>query len=104
VTIQAGSKLGPYVIVAPLGAGGMGEVWQALDPHIWRQVAVKVPHPSLSGSEDLVRRFEQEARTAHSLAHHQGGSRRSASVSRQTVGRVDEDLGARVGIGLRQNA
>jgi Tol biopolymer transport system component len=69
VTIQAGSRLGPYEIVAPLGAGGMGEVWQALDPRIGRQVAIKVLHPSLSGSEDLVHRFEQEARTAGQLNH-----------------------------------
>jgi Tol biopolymer transport system component len=69
VTIQPGSRLGPYEIVASLGAGGMGEVWQALDPRIGRQVAVKVLHPTMSGSEDLVHRFEQEARTAGQLNH-----------------------------------
>jgi serine/threonine protein kinase len=69
VTIEAGSKLGPYEIVAPLGAGGMGEVWKALDPRIGREVAIKILHPSMSANEELVRRFEQEARTAGQLSH-----------------------------------
>jgi Tol biopolymer transport system component len=69
MTLAAGSKLGPYEILAPLGAGGMGEVYRAKDPRLSREVAVKVLPDSLGSDPDRVRRFEQEARAAGQLNH-----------------------------------
>jgi len=69
VTLAAGSRLGPYEIVAPIGAGGMGEVYRARDPRLGREVAVKVLPASFSDDADRVRRFEQEARAAGVLNH-----------------------------------
>jgi len=65
----AGARLGPYEIVAPLGAGGMGEVWRARDPRLGREVAIKVLPASFSQDADRLRRFEQEARAAGVLNH-----------------------------------
>ena len=67
--LASGSKLGPYEIVAPLGAGGMGEVYRAQDPRLGRDVAIKVLPASFSGDLDRLRRFEQEARAASALNH-----------------------------------
>jgi hypothetical protein len=64
VTLSPGSRLGPYEIVPPLGAGGMGEVYRAKDPRLGREVAVKVLPSSFSNDPDRLRRFEQEARAA----------------------------------------
>jgi len=70
VALPAGARLGPYEIVAPLGAGGMGEVYRARDERLGRDVAVKVlPASSLAGGPDRLRRFEQEARAAAALNH-----------------------------------
>jgi serine/threonine protein kinase/Flp pilus assembly protein TadD len=69
VTLPAGSRLGPYEIVAPLGAGGMGEVYRAKDSRLGREVAVKVLPASFSNDPDRLRRFEQEARAAGLLNH-----------------------------------
>jgi serine/threonine protein kinase len=69
VILEAGSRVGPYQIVAPLGAGGMGEVYRARDPRIGREVAVKVLPPLFGADADRVRRFEQEARAAGALNH-----------------------------------
>ncbi len=69
MTLAAGTKLGPYEIVAPLGAGGMGEVYRARDTRLGREVAVKILPASLSADSDRLRRFEQEARTAGALNH-----------------------------------
>jgi serine/threonine protein kinase len=69
VILAAGSRVGPYQIVAPLGAGGMGEVYRARDPRIGREVAVKVLPPAFAADADRVRRFEQEARAAGALNH-----------------------------------
>ena len=69
MTLAAGSRLGPYEILAPLGAGGMGEVWRAKDPRLGRDVAVKVLPASLSKDADRLRRFEQEAKAAGVLNH-----------------------------------
>jgi serine/threonine protein kinase len=69
VIFIAGSRVGPYQIVAPLGAGGMGEVYRARDPRIGREVAVKVLPPAFAADADRVRRFEQEARAAGALNH-----------------------------------
>src|SRR5512132_4302423 len=69
MTLAAGSRLGPYEILSPLGAGGMGEVWRAKDPRLGRDVAIKVLPASLSQDPDRLRRFEQEARAAGMLNH-----------------------------------
>jgi eukaryotic-like serine/threonine-protein kinase len=64
-----GARLGPYEVVSPLGAGGMGEVYRARDPRLARDVAVKVLPASLSADADRMRRFEQEAQAAGALNH-----------------------------------
>jgi eukaryotic-like serine/threonine-protein kinase len=69
VTIAAGTKLGPYEITAPLGAGGMGEVYRARDPRLARDVAIKVLPEEFFEGEDRRARFEREARTLASLNH-----------------------------------
>src|SRR2546425_453046 len=67
--LTASTRLGPYDIVAPLGAGGMGEVYRARDTRLGREVAVKVLPESVSADPERVRRFEQEARAAGMLNH-----------------------------------
>src|SRR6476661_3132076 len=69
MTLATGTKLGPYEIVAPIGAGGMGEVYRAKDPRLGRDVAIKVLPASFSTDDDRLRRFEQEARAAGILNH-----------------------------------
>ena len=69
MAIAAGSRLGPYEVIAPLGAGGMGEVYRARDPRLGREVAIKVLPASFSADADRLRRFEQEARAAGLLNH-----------------------------------
>jgi serine/threonine protein kinase len=69
MALTPGTKLGLYEIVAPLGAGGMGEVYRARDPHLGREVAIKILPASLSRDPDRLRRFEQEARAAAALNH-----------------------------------
>jgi eukaryotic-like serine/threonine-protein kinase len=67
--LTPGSKLGPYEIQSPLGAGGMGEVYRALDTRLDRTVAVKVLASHLSSSPELKQRMEREARAISSLNH-----------------------------------
>jgi Tol biopolymer transport system component len=67
--LQTGARLGPYEILAPLGAGGMGEVYRARDTRLDRTVAVKVLSPELSSDPSFRARFEREARTISSLSH-----------------------------------
>jgi Tol biopolymer transport system component len=67
--LAAGTKLGPYELAEPLGAGGMGEVYRAHDPRLRRDVAVKIIPPALAGDPARLRRFEQEARAAAALNH-----------------------------------
>jgi Tol biopolymer transport system component len=69
MTIAAGTQLGPYQIIAPLGAGGMGEVWLARDTRLNREVAIKVLPASFANDEDRLRRFEQEALATSALNH-----------------------------------
>jgi len=71
MTIAAGVRVGPYEIVAPLGAGGMGEVYRARDLTLGRDVAIKFLAERLSASRTHVSRFEQEARSASALNHPQ---------------------------------
>jgi eukaryotic-like serine/threonine-protein kinase len=67
--LSNGTRLGPYEILAPIGAGGMGEVYRARDPRLKREVAIKVLPASFSQDPDRLRRFEQEAEAAGGLNH-----------------------------------
>jgi Tol biopolymer transport system component len=67
--LHAGTSLGPYRILAPLGAGGMGEVYRAHDPRLGRDVAIKVLPSHLAASAEVRARFEREARTISRLDH-----------------------------------
>jgi serine/threonine protein kinase/Tol biopolymer transport system component len=69
MTLAAGMKLGAYEILAPLGAGGMGEVYRARDPRLGREVALKVLAEGCSTEPERLRRFEQEARATAALNH-----------------------------------
>ncbi len=69
MALSSGTRLGPYEILAPLGAGGMGEVYRARDTRLERDVAVKVLPSSFSADPDRLARFEQEARAASQLNH-----------------------------------
>jgi eukaryotic-like serine/threonine-protein kinase len=69
VTLATGTRLGPYEILGPLGAGGMGEVYRARDPRLGREVAVKVLPHAVAGDPERQQRFEAEARAAGSLNH-----------------------------------
>ena len=69
MTLAAGSRLGPYEIVSPLGAGGMGEVYRARDTRLERTVAIKVLSSHLSSSPEVRQRFEREAKTISQLSH-----------------------------------
>jgi Tol biopolymer transport system component len=67
--LTSGTKLGPYEILSPAGAGGMGEVYRARDTRLGRDVAIKVLPEALADDADRLRRFEQEARTIAALNH-----------------------------------
>ncbi|MEK7750678.1 MAG: serine/threonine-protein kinase, partial [Acidobacteriota bacterium] len=69
MALSAGAKLGPYEILSPLGAGGMGEVYKARDTRLDRSVAIKVLPEHIARREDLRQRFEREARAVASLNH-----------------------------------
>src|SRR5574340_400609 len=67
--LASGSKLGPYEILAPLGAGGMGEVYRARDTRLERTVAVKILPTRLASDPAIRERFEREAKTISNLNH-----------------------------------
>src|SRR5947209_8049653 len=69
LNLAPGTTVGPYEIVAPIGGGGMGEVYRARDKRLDREVAIKILLPELASRGEHVRRFEQEARAASSLNH-----------------------------------
>src|SRR5512141_1071180 len=69
VTLAAGTRLGPYEILAAIGAGGMGEVYRAKDTRVDRLVALKVLPEEFFESEERRQRFEREARMLASLNH-----------------------------------
>jgi eukaryotic-like serine/threonine-protein kinase len=69
VTLPSGTTLGPYEILGPLGAGGMGEVYRALDTRLNRRIAIKVLPSDLADDRDRLRRFKQEAEAASALNH-----------------------------------
>src|SRR5574341_662357 len=69
MALTAGTNLGRYEIVAPLGAGGMGDVYRARDTKLGRDVALKLLPPVFTADANLVARFEREARLLASLNH-----------------------------------
>ena len=69
MTLTSGTKLGPYEVVSPLGAGGMGEVYRAIDTRLDRTVAIKILPAHLSSNPEAKQRFEREARAISSLNH-----------------------------------
>ncbi|MFY9549599.1 MAG: LpqB family beta-propeller domain-containing protein [Thermoanaerobaculia bacterium] len=69
MSLAAGTRLGHYEILSPLGAGGMGEVYRARDTRLGREVAVKVLPAAVSANPERLRRFEKEARSASALNH-----------------------------------
>src|SRR5438876_59147 len=69
MALTSGSKLGSFEIIAPVGAGGMGEVYRARDAALGRDVAVKVLPAAFSEDADRLRRFKQEAQAAAALNH-----------------------------------
>jgi len=87
VSLTTGTRLGPYEIVAPLGAGGMGEVYRARDARLGRDVAIKVLPEHLSAEPEMCARFEREARAVAALSHpnilsiHDVGSDRGITYS-----------------------
>ena len=85
MTVSAGTRLGPYEVLSPLGTGGMGEVYRARDTRLQREVAVKVLPAELSSDAVRLKRFEKEARLVSALNHpnivtiHEVGQRDSTS-------------------------
>ena len=69
MALTAGTRLGPYEIVAPIGAGGMGEVYRARDARLERTVAIKVLPEHLADNAQRRERFEREAKTVSGLNH-----------------------------------
>ena len=69
MTLPAGTRLGPYEILAPIGAGGMGEVYRARDKKLDRDVAIKVLPQSVAADPDTLARFEREAKAVAALSH-----------------------------------
>jgi serine/threonine protein kinase len=89
VTLANGTKLDAYEILAPLGAGGMGEVYRARDHKLQRDVAVKVLPARLSEDGAVLARFEREARAVAALSQPGGSARaaRSPGASRELLPR-----------------
>src|SRR5436305_968173 len=69
MALPYGTKLGPYVVVAALGSGGMGEVYRARDSKLGRDVALKILRPLFTAHAESLARFEREARLLASLNH-----------------------------------
>jgi eukaryotic-like serine/threonine-protein kinase len=69
MALVAGTRLGPYEIIAPIGAGGMGEVYQARDTRLNRDVAIKILPEFFAADADRLRRFQLEAQSAGALNH-----------------------------------
>ena len=75
--LAAGKQLGPYKILAAIGAGGMGEVYRAADTKLGREVAIKVLPEAFARDPERLARFEREARVLASLNHPNIGGRRT---------------------------
>ena len=102
--LSAGTKLGPYDIVAPLGAGGMGEVYRAHDTKLHRDVAIKVLLPAVANDPDRLARFSREAQVLASLNHpniaHIHGLEETDGVTALVLELVEgEDLAQRIARG-----
>jgi serine/threonine protein kinase len=69
MALQVGSRLGPYEVLSLIGAGGMGEVYQARDTRLDRKVAIKVLAPELASDAEFRARFEREAKALRPLRH-----------------------------------
>ena len=83
MTLSPGTRLGPYEIVAPLGAGGMGEVYRARDTRLGRDVAVKVLPDAVAHDPDALARFEREARAVAALSHPASSTSASPRLTRK---------------------
>src|SRR5262245_21688641 len=95
MSLLPGARLGPYEVVAPLGAGGMGEVYRARDTKLARDVALKILLESFATDGDRMMRFEREAKTLASLNHPHiaqiYGLEQSSSVSALVMELVEGD-------------
>src|SRR5438270_7135923 len=69
MAVQPGQRLGPYEILVPIGAGGMGEVYKARDTRLDRTVAIKILNTQLTASAELKTRFDREAKIVSQLQH-----------------------------------
>src|SRR6059036_1149331 len=104
MTLASGSRLGPYEILAPIGAGGMGEVYRARDTTLNRDVAIKVLPDLFASDADRLARFTREAQTLASLNHpniaHVHGLEESNGVRALVMELVEgEDLAQRIARG-----
>src|SRR5438128_8536389 len=104
MALSAGTKLGPYDIVAPLGAGGMGEVYRARDTRLNRDVAIKILPEAFAADPERLARFTREAQTLASLNHpniaHIHGLEESGGVRALVMELVEgEDLAQRIARG-----
>ena len=86
MSLTSGTRLGPYEIVAPIGAGGMGEVDRATDSHLKRSVAIKVLPAAMAGDEDRLARFQREAEVLAAL--NQIGSRLGGHDVTDTLAKI----------------
>ena len=105
MNLAAGQRLGPYEIVAPLGAGGMGEVYRAHDTKLNRDVAIKVLLPAVANDPDRLARFSREAQVLASLNHpniaHIHGLEEADGVTALVLELVEgEDLAQRIARGV----
>ena len=94
VTLSNGTRIGPYEVVAPLGAGGMGEVYRARDSRLGREVALKVLPQAFAADEEYMVRFKREAQLLACLDHPNIDRRRVAfssdSVLHANIGMLEE--------------
>src|SRR5437870_6365091 len=101
MALSAGTKLGPYDIVAPLGAGGMGEVYRARDTRLNRDVAIKILPEAFAADPERLARFTREAQTLAALNHpniaHIHGLEETGGVRALVMELVEgEDLAVRI--------